>query len=304
MRTIGRRAFLSVSGAAALSAAPRTGLDRFRLAVTTDEIDDDLLTAIRFLKRFGLRYAELRKVWGRYNTAQPLAKIHEARRLLDEHGIQTAILDTSFFKIPLPADTPKGRKILDEQWALLDGAMERARILGVDKIRTFAFTYRRDGRPDPGHRPRIVELVRESAARAADKGFRLALENVGGSYVSTAAEAARILDAVPDDNFGLTWDPNNSARSGGEAFPKGYARFDPARIFHVHLRDYCRRSSGEMEWCGVGEGEFDHLGQLRALLENGYRETISLETHYKIDSSKMRASEASLKALLEVIERV
>ena len=304
MRTIGRRAFLSGSAAAALSAAPRAGLDRFRLAVTTDEIDDDLLTAIRFLKRFGLRYAELRKVWGRYNTAQPLAKIREARRLLDEHGIQTAILDTSFFKIPLPADTPKGRKILDEQWALLDGAMERARILGVDKIRTFAFTYRRDERRDPKRRPRIVELVRESAARAAREGFRLALENVGGSYVSTAAEAARILDAVPDDNFGLTWDPNNSARSGGEAFPKGYARFDPARIFHVHLRDYCRRSSGEMEWCSVGEGEFDHLGQLRALLENGYRETISLETHYKIDGSKMRASEASLKALLEVIERV
>ena len=304
MRTIGRRAFLSASAAAALAAEPRAGLDRFRLAVTTDEIDDDLLTAVRFLKRFGLRHAELRKVWGRYNTAQPLAKIREARRLLDEHGIQTAILDTSFFKIPLPADTPSGRKILDEQWALLDGAMERARILGVDKIRTFAFTYRRGERPDPKHWPRIVELVRESAVRAAGKGFRLALENVGGSYVSTAAEAARILDALPDDNFGLTWDPNNSARSGGEAFPKGYARFDPARILHVHLRDYCRRSSGELEWCGVGEGEFDHLGQLRALLEDGYRETISLETHYKIAGSKMRASEASLKALLEVMNRV
>ena len=304
MQTIGRRSFLSASAAAALAAAPPARPDRFQLAVTTDEIDDDLLIAIRFLKRFGLRHAELRKVWGRYNTEQPLAKIREARRLLDEHGIGTAILDTSFFKIPLPADTPKGRKTLDNQWALLDGAMERARILGVDKLRTFAFTYRRGERADPGQWPRIVELVRESAARAAGEGFRLALENVGGSYVSTAAEAARILDAVPYDNLGLTWDPNNSARSGGEAFPEGYARFDPARIFHVHLRDYCRRSSGEMEWCGVGEGEFDHLGQLRALLKDGYRETLSLETHYTIEGSKMRASEASLKALLEVIARV
>ena len=59
-----------------------------------------------------------------------------------------------------------------------------------------------------------------------------------------------------------------------------------------------------MEWCGVGEGEFDHLGQLRALLKDGYRETLSLETHYTIEGSKMRASEASLKALLEVIARV
>ena len=113
---------------------------------------------------------------------------------------------------------------------LLDNAMERAAILGTDKIRTFAFTYRSGERPDPEKWPRIVELVRESAGRAANRGFRIALENVGRSYVATAKEASRILEAIPDANFGLTWDPNNSARSDGEAFPEGYARLDPARL--------------------------------------------------------------------------
>ena len=302
MRNLGRRVFLCAS--AAFAAAQAASLDRFQLAVTTDEIDDDLLTAVRFLQRFGLRHAEVRKVWGRYNTQHPLGRIREARRLLDDHGVQTAILDTPFFKIPLPPDTPMGREILERQWKLLDAAVDRARILGTDKIRTFAFTYRRGERPDPKQWPRIVELVLASSARAAARGCRLALENVGQSYVSTAAEAARLLESVPDDNLGLTWDPNNSARSGGEAFPEGYARLDPARIFHIHFRDYRRLPSGKVEWCGVGEGEFDHLGQLRRLLEDGYRETISLETHYTIEGSKKRASEASLQALLEVMERV
>ena len=300
-----RRAFLSLAATAAIAnVLPGGQRSRFRLAVTTDEIDNDLLTAIQFLRRFGLGYAEIRNVWGKYNTSQPAGKIHEARRMLDEHGIKTAIVDTGFFKIPVPADNAAGQKVIDKQWALLERAMERAEILGTDRIRTFAFTYPRDGQPEEANYPRIIELVKESARRAKARGLRLALENVGHSYVATAADSARMLKAISDDNFGLTWDPNNAAQMGGSPFPKGYALLDPARIFHVHLRDYRYLPSGGTEWCGVGEGEFDHVGQLRALLKAGYQETFSLETHYKVDGSKAKASEASLTALLKLMDRV
>jgi L-ribulose-5-phosphate 3-epimerase len=300
-----RRTFVSLAATAAMTSAfPNELRSRFRLAVTTDEIDNDLLTAIEFLRRFGLEYAEIRNVWGKYNTSQPVEKIHEARRLLDSHGIKTAIVDTGFFKIPVPAENADGQKVIDKQWKLLDRAMERAKILGTDRIRTFAFTYPRGGRPDEANYPRIIELVKESARRAKARGFRLALENVGHSYVATAADSARMLKAISIDSFGLTWDPNNAAQMGGSPFPKGYAMLDPARIFHVHLRDYRYLPSGKTEWCGVGQGEFDHLGQLRALVKAGYQETFSLETHYTVDGSKAKASEASLTALLKLMERV
>ena len=289
--------------AGAVSKLPAAHLSQFRLGITTDEIDDDLLTAIKFIKRFGLRYAEIRGLWGKYNTSQPLEKVREARRLLDEHGLKTAILDTGFFKVPLPAEDAEGNRKLDEQWALLDRAIERARILGTDKVRAFAFTFSKGGEPDKKHYPRIAELLREAARRVKAAQLRLALENVGGSYVSRASELRDILAAVPDDSFGAIWEPNNSARSGGAAFPEGYRMIDPARIFHVHLRDYRRTSSGGLEWCGVGEGEFDHVGQFRALLTDGYKETLSLETHFKIDGSKMKASEFSMKGLLAAIEK-
>ncbi len=70
------------------------------------------------------------------------------------------------------------------------------------------------------------------------------------------------------------------------------------------MRDYRYLPSGKTEWCGVGEGEFDHLGQLRALLKAGYEETLSLETHYTVDGSKTKATEASLTALLKLMDRV
>ncbi len=298
-----RRDFLAAASALFCSNAAAIPISQIRLGVTTDEIDEDLQTAVRFLREFGLKNAEVRSMWGKYNTEQPITKIREARALFDEHGIRTSVLGTAFFKIPLPPENAEGNKILDQQWQLLEGAFERARILGTDKIRTFAFT--RPGDQAGSHDyPRIYELVRESARRAKAGGFRLALENVGGSYVSTGAQAADLLKAVPENSLGLTWDPNNAGASGERSFPSGFQMLDPARIIHVHLRDYRHRPDGKVEWCAVGEGEFDNLGQIRALLKHGYKETFTLETHYHSPKGKAYASRTSLTALLKVLEQV
>src|SRR5207237_2033805 len=154
-------------------------------------------------------------IWGEYNTSQPVAKVEEARRVLDGKGIKTSVLGTAFFKIPLPPDTPEGRGTLDSQWSLLDQSMERARILGTDKIRVFAFTYKdKSEKSNEKDFARILELVREAARRAKARNFRLALENVGGSYVSTGADSARLLKAIPDQALDLTWNCNNAGASG------------------------------------------------------------------------------------------
>jgi sugar phosphate isomerase/epimerase len=148
-------------------------------------------------------------------------------------------------------------------------------------------------------------LLQDAGRRAKERNLRLALENVGSSSVATAAQSARMLTAISDETLGLTWDPNNSAASGDpKPFPDGYRLLDPARIYHVHFRDYRRAANGETTWCGVGQGEFDHVGQLRALRHDGYRGVISLETHFQINGSKAQASEVSLQGLLRVIEQV
>ncbi len=286
--------------ATALSPLAALELSKIKLGVTTDEIDEDALTAVKFLREFGLNHAEVRNVWGKYNTSQPLEKIQELRGIFDQHKIKTSILGTGFFKVPLPMDNAA----LDNQWSLLDIAMERAKILGTDKIRVFGFTYKDGDTPDPKAYPRIYELVTEAARRARKRGFRLALENVGSSYIWSSEQAAGILKAVREDNFGLTWDPNNAGQTGEKTFPEGYQKLDPARIIHVHLRDYRKNASGKYEWCAVGDGEMDNLGQIRALLKAGYKETFTLETHYRHPDGKAAASRTSLTALLKVVEKV
>lgn len=309
MAPISRRTFVAANAAALPfgGAFRARGADRsrFRLAVTTDEIDDDLAVAVEFLRSHGLEYCEIRELWDRYNTSLPLERIREARRMLDEAGIRVAVLDTSFFKVRLPAaDSVAGSLALDEQWRLLDRAFERADIFGTKLIRTFAFTYPRGTSPDTSSYPWIYDLVEEAAERARRAGFRLAVENVAGSYVATSTQAAALLRAVQAPALGLTWDPNNAAREGDpEPFPAGYASLDAGRVWHVHFRDYRRAADGSLEWCGVGDGEFDHVGQLRALLRDGYAGSVSLETHYRLRGSKREASAHSLRGLLEAVER-
>ena len=279
-------------------------LDQVRLGITSDEIDEDLRTAAIFIHQHGLRYAELRSIWGKYNTAQPLEKIREAKALLDEYQIKTSIADTALFKNPLPPETPEGKAALDQQWTLLDGAMERAKILGVDKLRIFAFTYKAAETPDKTVYPRIYEILREAARRAKARDFRLAVENVADSYVWTGAQSADLLKAVKNDNLGLTWDPNNAAEKGETPFPDGFRLLDPARIFHVHVRDFRHRPDGKVEWAAVGEGEFDNTAHIRALLKAGYKETFDLETHWRGPGGKKVSTETSLAGLLKQIERV
>ena len=108
------------------SAGRSTSGSAFKLCITTDEIDDDPRAAARFLRRYGLRWAEIRNIWGPYNTDQPMERIRQARAILDEQGIQVSVLDTGFFKILLPPDTPEGHRKLDEQWKLLDAAQKDA----------------------------------------------------------------------------------------------------------------------------------------------------------------------------------
>jgi L-ribulose-5-phosphate 3-epimerase len=304
-----RRELLAGSALAALTGKLRAiPLSQINLGVTTDEIDQDPQAAAAFLREYGLKWAEIRNIWGKYNTEQPIEKIRQVRAILDEHGIKVSIEGSGFFKIPLPPEGPEGQRTMDEQWALLERSKERAQAFGTDKIRIFAFTLGGQAPSGKSYR-RIYELTREAARRA--RGFRLAIETIGDGYVWTGAQAAELLQNVKENNVGITWDPNNAAQapSAEPPYPDGYRKLDPARIFHVHLRDYVHQDH-KVVWAAVGQGEFDNLGQIRALLKDGYKGTFTLETHWRDPKTKgdpknaRYSTEISLPALLKVIDRV
>ena len=295
-----RRSVLAIGAAVAAGVLKAIPLSAIKLGVTTDEIDEDVAKAAEFLKRFGVHYAEVRSVWGKYNTAQPVEKIREARGIFDTHQVRTSIVDTAFFRGSIPTDDAS----LQKEWTLLDDAMDRADILGTKLLRIFAFMPKSGNAADSSVAPRIHDLLNQAAERAKKRDFRLAIENLKGGYVQTGADAAKLLKSVPAANLGLNWDPNNAASAGEKSFPAGYRLLDPARIFHVHLRDFRHTADGKVEWAAVGTGEFDNLHQIEALRKDGYQGSFTLETHWRAPEGKAYSTETSLKALLKVIEKV
>ena len=293
---LNRRTFLALAPLLAKAAT----LTQVRLGVTSDEIDEDVAAAAKFLNSFGLSYAEIRSIYGKYNTVQPIEIVQKARKLLDAQNVKTSILGTPFFRGTLP----ESEKDLDAQWKLLDDAFDRADILGTKKLRTFGFMMKPNEAPTEKTFARIYELQTEAANRAAKRGMRLAVENLVGSYFATGADSAKLLASVKQDALGLTWDPNNAGMAGEVSYPDGFKKLDPQRIFHVHLRDWKKGADGKVEWTFVGEGTFDNVNQIRALLKSGYKETFTLETHAKHPDGKAAATRKSLGALLEVIKQV
>jgi L-ribulose-5-phosphate 3-epimerase len=310
-----RRDFLGTTikaGAAALAMwATRLGaaeLKKFKLGVISDEITNDLEPALLWAKEFGLEWVELRNVWGKYVTDMDPDSVKRAQDLLAKHSIKVSVLDSAYFKIVLPgAGDPSRREgksdsaTYDQQKPLLERAMARAKDFGTDKVRIFSFWRC----PDPkAVFDRIARELENTAAIAAKEHIRLVLENEYACNIATGAESVQILNAIKSPAFGLNWDSGNAFAAGEHApYPDGYKPLDKKRIWHCHLKD-AHLEDGKSVWRPIGGGAIDFVGQFRALLADGYNETLSLETHYSNAArNKEQSSRESMTGLLEAIKK-
>jgi L-ribulose-5-phosphate 3-epimerase len=314
---------LAAGGLSTLAISGGFPPDRFRLGVISDELSQDFEEALKIMKGYGLRWVEIRTVWKTYNTEASPEQIQRLKNLLQQYDFTVSVLDTAVYKCDLPGTknivAEKDAYPYSGQMDLLKRAMDRAHVLGTDKLRVFAFWRVADAEV---HFPRIAAELAKAAEVAGKGGMRLVLEDEGSCNVGCARELAQMLGLVPNVNLGANWDVGNGYWHGEVSFPTGYALLDKKRIWHMHLKDVrCggtaakqqkseawRLKSGqesETSSCHttlVGEGEVDLLGQLRALLRDGYKGTMSLEPEYEAPGvTHQEATRRSLEALLRVM---
>jgi sugar phosphate isomerase/epimerase len=282
----------------------------FRLSVITDEITQDLGRALEVAAgEFGFEYVELREMWGKNIMNLDSKEIDEARRLLEKHKLRVSSIGSPVFKVDWP-DAPRSKFspkrdqfnaafTYEHQSELLERALELARVFNVDRVRIFDFWRLDDQKP---YREAIDEKLRQAATVAARKGITLLLENEHACNTATGQEAARTLGAVRSPSFKLNWDPGNAAAAGETPYPGGYSLLPRDRIGYMHCKDVLRDANGKSSWMAMGRGIIDWSGQFRALIKDGYRGTISLETHWRgagTPEESSRQSWAGMKGLLQ-----
>lgn len=304
-----RREFVAGAATAALlGAMPAWAADlkQFNLGVITDEITQDFEKALIWVKGFGLQLVELRFVWDKYVTDFTADDVKRAKDLLAKHGMKVSVVDSPYFKTLLPGTKSKFGSEKDpmqssyaQQEAILQKAIARAKDFGTDKVRVFSFLRVDDPKTVFD---RVAKELEKTAAIAQSEGIRLVLENEFSCNVGTGAESAAMLNAVKAPALGLNWDPGNAYDAGETPYPNGYDVLDKSRIWHMHLKDGIPGKKGEVEWAPIGSGKIDFVGQFRALIKNGYKGTMSLETHY-LNKAKDReaSSRESMEGLLKVI---
>lgn len=165
------------------------------------------------------------------------------------------------------------------------GAIDAAALLGVDVVCTMA------GMPVAGKDR--YKTIEEDCAQvfpplleyAKSKGIKLALENWYATNIQHLGHWQRIFEVLPQDNFGLNFDPSHLMWQGID-YLEAVDKF-ANRIFHTHAKDtevkeYRRRwvgSHGDGWWRYVIPG----LGAIRwgeyiaALRRNGYNGVLSIE---------------------------
>ncbi len=259
---------------------------RLPIAAITDEFSSDLAVALEPMAAIGMTGAELRVVFGKNIMDLTDDELAKAKDLCDAKGIKIIGIASPILKCVLPGappvdprfqqDTFNSKHTFDDQARLAERAFQIAAKLDAGIIRVFS--YWRSIQPDACF-DAIVEALAKLADQAKSHGVIIGLENEHACNIGTAAEASKLLAALNHPNLQLVWDPANALVGHEKAFPDGYELLPVKRIAHVHAKD-CHMEGHTPIWGPVGTRDVNWHGQIAALLRDGYRGYVSLETHW------------------------
>jgi len=319
MRGISRRGFVAAAGTAAAACATRplfsmakSSQSPFRISVINDEISPDFDHACYVASHdFEMQWIEVRSMWGTNVSELSQAQIDESNKILDKYKLQVTDIASPLFKTDWPGAprSPYGSKgdmhgaaevTFKKQDEILERSIALAKAFKTDKVRCFDFWRLEDVTL---YRAAIDEKLRSAAEVCGKQGIQLVLENEFACNTATGREAARTMNAIKTPHLALNWDPGNAVMRGElDAFPVAWQSIPKDRIHHCHVKNAVKGVDGKIEWAPVDKGFIDWAAQFRALKDAGFREAVSLETHWHGEATpeaSTRVSWAGMKHALE-----
>ena len=260
----------------------------FAIGAVTDEFSPESLDrALAAMADLGMTFAELRVVDGKNIIDHTDAEVDAVRAKVAARGMRVLSIASPVLKCTLPDAPPVAPHIqqdmfsasfsFEDQPRLARRAFEIAERTGARIVRVFSYWRTID--PDACF-DRVAAALGELADDAQERGLVIGIENEHACNIATAAETARLLAAVDHPALRVIWDPANALVAGETPYPEGYRKLPRSRIGHVHAKD-CTVADHTPTFGPLGEMGIDWRGQLAALASDGYRGTISLETHWK-----------------------
>jgi L-ribulose-5-phosphate 3-epimerase len=284
----------------------------FQVAVINDEITQDFGHACETVAHeFGMEWIELRGMWNKNILKLDAKEIAEARRILERNKLRVTDIASPLFKVDWPGApksqfSPKRDQFFadytfDQQDEVLERSIELAKAFRTGRVRCFDFWRLDDAAP---YRAAMNQKLLDAAAKAGRHGVILVLENEFACNTATGAEAAETLAGIQSPHLMLNWDAGNAATRGETPYPDGYSLLPKNRIGHCHCKDAVRRQNPDKyEWAAMGRGLIDWVGQFRALKADGYKNAVSLETHWRGAGTAEESTRQSWAGMKEAMQK-
>lgn len=247
----------------------------FKTSIITDEVSQDLETAVKFATQFGLEGVELRRVWDK-PPQELLRDTNRIKEILEESHLNVSAVASPFFKASI--DDPVE---YEEHLNILKKCIELAEALDCNIVR--GFTFWREGTLDD-RLEEIVEKYQKPLDIIESSEIILGIENEPSTFVGNGRELKMFLDELDSSHVKAIWDPGNDIWDDLRevSYPDGY-NLIKNEIIHVHIKDGLRgEEGGKYRFTAFGEGEVDYRGQFKALKKDGYTGYLSLETHWRL----------------------
>ena len=284
------------------------GSDPLPIGAVTDEFSPaDLDAALRAMADLGMTRVELRVVLGRNIIDLSDEDVDHVRARVESYGMSILSIASPLLKCELPGvpiaphiqrDMFSSAYTVEDQPRLAQRAFEIAGRTGAGIIRVFS--YWRGVAPEQCFE-QVVSALRDLADQAQARGLVIGIENEHACNIATGDETRRLLAALEHPALGVIWDPANAFVAGETPYPDGYAKLPVSRIVHVHAKD-CHVRDHVPTWGPLGEMGIDWKGQVGALVRDGYRGAINLETHWAgPGGDKFQGSVICGRALKELV---
>jgi len=242
------------------TAAVEEGLPNEFFAMDTGTIDANHITAkaqVEMLKELG--YAGLAYWEGNPNRGSN--GLPEVLAELDRHGLKIFPL---YFGANLDSEKPAYEGGVREAIKLLKG---RGAIIW---LHIMSQKYKKSS---PEGDERAVEIVREVADMAHERGLKVALYPHYGDWLERMEDAVRVVEKVNRRNVGVTFNLFHWLRVEGEENMEEMMKLAMPYLFVVTVNGSSREGSIET----LDKGDFDVYRFLKKLNELGYSGPIGLQ---------------------------
>ncbi|MDF2960929.1 MAG: sugar phosphate isomerase/epimerase [Paenibacillus sp.] len=259
-----------------------------KITCFADEVSPELDEQLAVLEQEGVRYLELRNVWGKNVLDLTSEDKQLIRSKLQERGFRVSSIGSPIGKY----------EILDDfapQLEALKRAIEAAHDFETPYIRIFSFRTPKN-EPVDTYKDEVLKRMKLLTEAAAKENIILLLENDSNLYGDTDDRCLEILSHCQSAHLRAAFDPGNYIMNQVIPMTGAYPKVS-AYVDYIHIKD-ATAEPRQFVPAGLGEGQLAEL--IEELKRRGYTGFLSVEphlTHYLPDAGHPERVVTAIRAL-------